>query len=343
MNTPANNIDVNNLEDNLTERSFMDMYKTIMDDERKNMETQVAYLKDQIEYLKSELTRKSTIIEKLIDNNNKSLECFNIKPDYDIYSDQHLNTNYDGNNYYDGANYDGNNYDSNNPLQTASALMDRRFPIDDRNVTKRKNGTDTGAKIPNDHNNYESTPNYPTSNNGRIESSNRDNCSIKTLTNVAILGDSILNNIEGHGISKHGNVRVSSFSGATSDDMKHHIMPTINSNPPDMIIMHIGSNDLTKGGDTTANIQWIINKVRKCASHTKIVLSSLIMRRDKTNIEKRANELNVKLKYLCDENLIDFIDNSNIDESCLGKKKLHPNKKGKAFLANNFKDYLSTM
>ena len=337
MNTPANNIDVNNLEDILTERSLMDMYKTIIDDERKNMKTQVAYLKDQIEYLKSELTRKSTIIEKLIDNNNKSLECFNIKPDYDIYSDQHYynNTNYD---YYNNT-----NYDDNNPLQTTSAFLDKQFTIDDRNVTKRKNGTNTGVKIPNDHNNYESTPNYSTSNNSRIESSNRDNCSIKTLPNVAILGDSILNNIEGHGISKHGNVRVSSFSGATSDHLKHHIMPTINSNPPDMIIMHIGSNDLTKGGDTTANIQWIINKVRKCASHTKIVLSSLIMRRDKTNIEKHANELNVKLKQLCDENLIDFIDNSNIDESCLGKKKLHPNKKGKAFLANNFKHYLSTM
>lgn len=159
---------------------------------------------------------------------------------------------------------------------------------------------------------------------------------------MAILGDSLLNNIEGKGISKHGNVKVLSFPGATSDDLKHHIIPTINSKP-DIIIMHIGSNDLTKGGDTTTNIQTIINKVKKSSAHSKIVISSLLIRKDKNGIENQVNELNEKLKKICDENLIDYIDNSNIDESCLGLKKLHPNKKGKSFLANNFIRYLSTL
>ena len=136
---------------------------------------------------------------------------------------------------------------------------------------------------------------------------------------------------------------MNSFSGATSADMRHHILPTINRNPPDVIILHIGSNDLTKGGDTIDNIQFIINKITKAASHTKVVLSSLLMRRDKNNIEKHVNELNVKLKTLAEDNFIDYIDNTNIDESCLGQKKLHPNKKGKAFLANKFKRYLSTI
>ena len=112
-------------------------------------------------------------------------------------------------------------------------------------------------------------------------------------------------------------MKVNSFSGATSADMKHLIIPTI-------IILHIGSNDLTKGGDTIVNIQGIINKITKSASHTKVVLSSLLIRRDKNNIEKHVNELNAKLKTLADDNLIDYIDNANIDESCLGQKKTSP-------------------
>ena len=52
-------------------------------------------------------------------------------------------------------------------------------------------------------------------------------------------------------------------------------------------------------------------------------------------------DLNNKLRAFCDENNIDFIDNSNIDESCLGKKGLHPNKKGKSYMARHFIDYLN--
>ena len=165
---------------------------------------------------------------------------------------------------------------------------------------------------------------------------------VKTLPSIEIIGDSILNNIEGKGISKHGNVKVTGFSGSTSGDLKHHAIPTIN-RKPDVLILHIGSNDLTKGGDTCANIETIISKVRKSSSHTKIVLSSLIIRKDKQYLEQQVGELNIKLQKLCEDNLIDMIDNSNVDESCLGAKKLHPNKKGKSFLANNFIRYISTL
>ena len=151
-----------------------------------------------------------------------------------------------------------------------------------------------------------------------------------------------MNNIEGKGISKDGNVKVTGFSCSTSGDLKHHAIPTIN-RKPDVLILHIGSNDLTKGGDTCANIETIISKVRKSSPHTKIVLSSLIIRKDKHYLEQQVDELNIKLKKLCEDNLIDLIDNSNVDESCLGAKKLHPNKKGKSFLAKNFIRYISTL
>ena len=46
--------------------------------------------------------------------------------------------------------------------------------------------------------------------------------------------------------------------------------------------------------------------------------------------------MNKDLKVFCEENLIEFLSHENIDGSCLGKGKLHPNKKGKAYLAKNF-------
>ena len=49
----------------------------------------------------------------------------------------------------------------------------------------------------------------------------------------------------------------------------------------------------------------------------------------------KVAKLNDDLKKLCEENLIDYINNGNIDESCLGIKQLHLNKKGNAIFAKN--------
>ena len=51
----------------------------------------------------------------------------------------------------------------------------------------------------------------------------------------------------------------------------------------------------------------------------------------------------MELKSLCDDNLIDFINNDNIDDSCLSKGKLHLCKKGNAYLANNFINYVKSI
>ena len=54
-------------------------------------------------------------------------------------------------------------------------------------------------------------------------------------------------------------------------------------------------------------------------------------------------KLNNELKAFCDDNLLDYIDNENIDESCLGIKKLHLNRKGNAYLAKNIINYTKSV
>ena len=64
------------------------------------------------------------------------------------------------------------------------------------------------------------------------------------------------------------------------------------------------------------------------------------MRKDKPDIEKKVIEFNSRLSKFCSKNKIDIIENENLDGSCLSFKKLHLNKKGNSYLANNFLDFL---
>ena len=149
----------------------------------------------------------------------------------------------------------------------------------------------------------------------------------------------MLNNINARGISNKGNVKVFNHPGATCEDLKDHINPSIK-RKLNILICHIGTNDLSKNVDTITELQTIINRVKRKSPHSKLAFSSCLVWKDCPKLGKKVTHLNNSIKKLCNENLIDFISNENIDESCLGKGKLHPNKKGKSFFANNLIKYI---
>ena len=159
---------------------------------------------------------------------------------------------------------------------------------------------------------------------------------------VEIIGDSMLNGLNDKGLNKFGNVKTRKYPGCTTKDLIHHAIPTIEKKP-NVIICHSGTNDITNKVDTISNYQIIVNKIKKVSPHTKIVISSVITRKDKPNHDAKVTELNVKLKKFCDDNLVDYISHDNIEETCLSFKKLHLNKKGNAFLAKNFINYVNSI
>ena len=67
----------------------------------------------------------------------------------------------------------------------------------------------------------------------------------------------------------------------------------------------------------------------------KVVRSSLIKRYDQDFNDDIAN-INEKLQRFCNSKGLSFIDNNNIDRTCLNKGKLHLNRRGSSYLANNF-------
>ena len=60
---------------------------------------------------------------------------------------------------------------------------------------------------------------------------------------VFIASDSILKNFQGGKISRSAKVKVSSFPGCTTIDMRDHIKPTLRKNP-DAIVIHVSTNSL---------------------------------------------------------------------------------------------------
>ena len=120
-------------------------------------------------------------------------------------------------------------------------------------------------------------------------------------------------------------------------------MIVLTENKCDAIVCHVGKNDLPHNVNTIENLQKLVDKSRKSRLKRKIAISSAFIRLDKPNIGKQIPKLNGKLKTFCEENLITYIDNISIDESCLGNGKFHPNKKGKAFFAKNLINFVESV
>ncbi|PFX33761.1 hypothetical protein AWC38_SpisGene1342 [Stylophora pistillata] len=60
---------------------------------------------------------------------------------------------------------------------------------------------------------------------------------------VMIAGDSVLKHLQGHKMARNSRVKVSSFTGCTTEDMHDFIKPVLRKKP-DEIILHVGTNSL---------------------------------------------------------------------------------------------------
>ena len=156
---------------------------------------------------------------------------------------------------------------------------------------------------------------------------------------IIIVGDSLMNGINEKGLSKSHSVKVNNIPCGTSDVILDKLEDFLK-NKPDGLIVHAGKNDITKGKNLLNNDKKILKKVKKLSPNTKVAFSSIVTRKDKKDISKTVQDTNSRLKNYCSQENIDFIQNSNIMEEHLGIKKLHLNKKGNSFLANNFLKYL---
>ena len=90
---------------------------------------------------------------------------------------------------------------------------------------------------------------------------------------------------------------------------------------PDAIILHCGTNDLTKGVNTVESLEEIIQITKTQSEGPELVMSGLVTRRDKPDMIKKAAALNSCIKDFCRNQQIKFIENRNLDAACLASKK----------------------
>ena len=153
-------------------------------------------------------------------------------------------------------------------------------------------------------------------------------------SNVIIIGDSVLNNINSRGLSSSNKVSASNFPSATSEDILDEIEDTLKTHP-DTLIVHAGTNDLTKNINTLRSVKKLCEKAKRIPPDTKIVFSNVIYQKDRRNTNKQRIDTNARLKNFCNQKNIPLIDNGNIKEEHLGVKKLHLNRRGNFLFAKN--------
>ena len=153
---------------------------------------------------------------------------------------------------------------------------------------------------------------------------------------ITVIGDSMVNFLRSDEMSSANNtVNIMKYPGSTTDDMVDYVRP-LTRKKPDVIIMHVGTNDLTKGVNTMSKVRKIVSVIQEVDSTRNIQLgfSSIVQRADK-DYSKEIKDINTRLKSYCLGKGLIFVDNSNIGESCLNNSKLHLSKKGTQLLSQN--------
>ena len=156
---------------------------------------------------------------------------------------------------------------------------------------------------------------------------------------VTIIGDSIIKQIKANKLRKNlsgkEKVFVKSFPGATVSHMHHYVKPSMEFDP-NLVIIHVGTNELRSANDPNQIANGIINLATGVKrENNEVILSSIITRADK--FKDKADAVNKHLKQLCNQNSLEFIDNSNILQgSHISHDGLHLNFKGTLALSNNF-------
>ena len=100
------------------------------------------------------------------------------------------------------------------------------------------------------------------------------------------------------------------------------------------LVIHNGTNDLTNSVNTMKEIKKLVRCVKDLDKDKDLNIGflSVISRFDR-NLDQEIRDINLKLKRYCEGNNFLFVDNVNVEESCLNNSKLHLNHKGTNILS----------
>ena len=106
------------------------------------------------------------------------------------------------------------------------------------------------------------------------------------------------------------------FSGANIKHLDNFITPTLLEDRPDIVIIHIGPNDITHNTVIQIDVKDIVNRIintgKKCLSYDvrEMIISSIFIKKlfKLTRIIRQVNDL---MRDECKRNKFQFISNDN--------------------------------
>ena len=128
------------------------------------------------------------------------------------------------------------------------------------------------------------------------------------------------------------------FIGATLKQMEKYVKPVLIDDTPDVLILHIGCNDVGNKQLTGNEIaEWIVKIGRQCKeSNVNDAFISLLICRAQKRLKDKVIAVNSILKRVCKVSGLGFNDNSNNCAENLFEDGLNLSDDGKVILANNF-------
>ena len=144
----------------------------------------------------------------------------------------------------------------------------------------------------------------------------------------------MINGIEEKGLSKKHIVRLRKCPGDSTEDLLDHV-ELVARKKPDLIVIYFGTDDTILGKDTKENVQKAIDTINEESPSTETAISLCTIRKDQRGISRKVELCNKILRDAASWNNTHVNDNKNIGESCFAMKRLHLNRKGTSFLANN--------
>ena len=161
---------------------------------------------------------------------------------------------------------------------------------------------------------------------------------------VLVIGSSMLSRIRKKEFSEHvqnGEARFKVFPGATVDKINYYLLPELKEFRYKKVVIHCGTNDLFyRTAEEIVDSMGEIFKTCMDYGVETVIISSIVIRRCRNNIEEKRLTVNSLLKTKCEtvgEGGVKayFVDNGNILYEDLYTDGLHLVESGTVKLANN--------
>ena len=137
---------------------------------------------------------------------------------------------------------------------------------------------------------------------------------------------------------------MNSFSGTTINKLYHFITPVLEEDRSEIVIIHIGSNDMTHNTINSTDAKSISNRIidigKKCLLYgvKEVIISSIFIKRQ-LKLRRIIKQVNEHLRDECRSNKFHFISNDNITNECLWKDGLHLNNDSTYLFVSNLVDF----